>query len=598
MAEYNQCLKNAQQIDPKATLCAQWVCEQNTTAAQVAKFCHCQSPYPPPPPGQPCPHGANTPVVVFDTPTSTCFCCCSCFAYGTPVATAPGQYRAIETFAVLDPVLAAGGDLQWKELTVEFSNGVLPHSEHGKTMMTVYYGDVAAPRSLVVTPDHVFLLASGKLKRAEMLVPGTDQLVDPQGNPVALLAKETGGWFGGVHHIATTKTVAVSLEGHLLDSNGVVTGDWAVQIADLEGGALGGILDHAEGAPVDTTDAFMEAHPHLGSNRFAAVAAPELDLQEARPGKFRPYGQRMLEVPEDACTFISRRQAQSILANPTAPQRPVTSIAGQDAAWYLFRLYGAFYPDVHFELVWDELLPNAYSWETFGVKIVVLSGGLVRTPGISFSGLALVLAHEIGHLYGGPPLVPDTEYSCEGQADYAATSAVMRGSFYASQYPATVSSAVEEIRGFFDLIDPKLREGKPGATCNGISTDCRLDAMVAGMMMTALPACAGGPGVDYLVVESAVASHGEGEKDTQVRVSFNVDVNPATVEELRHWVFTPAAELVSAQVDGEDGAVVQLVAQLDPATEYRLTVANVLSSDGLSIENGKQTVPVYWDNPS
>src|ERR1044071_13188 len=114
MADRNQCLKNAQAIDPNARLCDEWRCEQRDTQTQITKFCHCQ---PPSPPQNPCPYGANSPVIVYDSPTTTCFCCCSCFAYGTPVAAAPGEYRAIETFAVLDPVLAAGGDLQWKELT-------------------------------------------------------------------------------------------------------------------------------------------------------------------------------------------------------------------------------------------------------------------------------------------------------------------------------------------------------------------------------------------------------------------------------------------------------------------------------------------------
>ncbi len=41
---------------------------------------------------------------------------------------------------------------------------------------------------------------------------------------------------GGLHHISTTTQFDGTLDGHLLNSNGVVTGDYTLQIHDEEQG--------------------------------------------------------------------------------------------------------------------------------------------------------------------------------------------------------------------------------------------------------------------------------------------------------------------------------------------------------------------------
>jgi hypothetical protein len=583
MADINQCLKNAQAIDPNAVLCEQWICEQSSNAQNLTKFCHCQAPYPP---QNPCPYGANTPVVVFKTPNSTCFCCCSCFAYGTRLAVGADQFKAIETFTRKDTVLAAGEDLDWKEYPVEFSSGVLPSLEHGKTMLTVYYGEAGQERSLVVTPDHVFLTEGKTLKRANLLVPGQDKLTTATGETVPVLATEIGGWYKGVHHIGTSADVATSVEGHLLNSEGIVSGDWSLQISTLPDTPETKSLLEIGGRE------YADRHAHLGNNVFRAIV-PGASIDELRPQGFKAYGSEPLSIPEDAELFITRQQAKDIYDNWT--HNPVSSTAGQDMAYYLMKLFRGFYPDIHFDLQWDEMLPNAYSFEQFGVKFVILAGGLVRTTGISYDSIALVLAHEVGHLIGGPPLTDSKKYSCQGQADYAATSAVLRGVFYMDEYPNVVMKGVDEIKSFFSHISPEHQGGAPDDTCNRISIECREEALLAGMMFAPLPACAGGPKVDFLTVLDAVAELLP--VGVRVTVAYSLPLDVASAQEAGNYTFSPSVEVVSATVNPEKADEVFLDVQLVQQTQYELTIKNVIAGDGKALKDDKAVVSVQWNSP-
>ncbi len=103
----------------------------------------------------------------------TCYCCCSCFANGTRIAI-PEGFKVIEQFLVGDKVLTAdtelsgtGIKLNWLTAKVTFSMGTSPNS-HEPVMVHIHHGEVG---SIVVTPDHLFLMPNGKLKRADRLVP-------------------------------------------------------------------------------------------------------------------------------------------------------------------------------------------------------------------------------------------------------------------------------------------------------------------------------------------------------------------------------------------------------------------------------------------
>jgi hypothetical protein len=588
MADRQTCLDNAKIIDPNAKLCDQWICDTDK-ASYVYKFCHCQ---PPNPPQNPCPYTGNSPVPTYDKEGNVCYCCCSCFAWGTRIATPEGD-KPIQNFVIGDQVLAAGADLAWTAYAVEFSQGIPPGPEYGKTMFTVYYQKAGGTaESMIVTADHVFLLADGSLKRTQYLVPGKDQLVAAaDGKPVDLLSMEAGGWYGGLHHIATGDGIADSVDGHLLNSKGIVTGDWALQMADIEGGHVKKAVFKKPAHAAALTRGYRDAHPHLEGEVFHH-AVKGAAWEHARPAGFRPYSQARSEVPEDACRFVTQQQARDIEKN--AKQAPASSIIGQDVVAYLFRLFKGFYPDINFELDWAQDLPNAYSWTTYDVPFVVLNGGLVRIQGMNFSTLAVVLAHEIGHLYGGPPLTGNGKYSCEGQADYAATVGVLRGVLFPTIYPSVAPAGVDGVKRLFDFIDPDHRHGVPGQTCDGLSTDCRLQAFRAGLVADDLPECAGGGKIEYLELESAVATLRTPDGLCDIVVTFNQALDPFSATHRDDYRLEPLAEILNAQMSPKKPSEVNLAAKLTKDQQYALVVENVINTRGVGFKGGIAKIAVTW----
>lgn len=583
MADKNQCLANAQKINPKAVLCDDWICSSPEEESQLDKFCHCQPPFPV---QNPCPYGANSPSPVYQG-GKVCYCCCSCFAWETPIAVptsvSKSGFKTIQTFEVNDTVYAAGSGLNWEEKTVEYSSGVSPNKDHGKTALTIYYDMGGTTSSLVVTPDHVFMLSDGSLKRAEFLDITKDELLTADGNPVHILAKELGGWFGGLHHIGTTNTVAESVEGHLLNSKGIVTGDWALQISNLVPS------EYDENTPRFGTKAYVENMGGLEGDIFH-VKVPGFDIDSVRPEDFKPYRLDSGNIPESASHFITKQQSIDIYENAT--QAPISSTSGKDIVHYLFKVFGAFYPDIQFRLLWDELLPNAHSWYELDVKFVVINGGLVRTEGVGFNELAVVIAHEIGHLIGGAPYEPgSTSCSCEGQADYAATSAILNGVFFPNLFLDIVIPGLDGVKTFFNYIDPAHKNGAPGNTCNYISIDCRLAAMEAGLSHKALPECAGGPKVDYLKIVSAKGTM-TAKKTASIVVEYDQAVDGSSSLDKANYSITGAT--ISKVSKGTSDKNVVITATLTAKNPTPLTAKNVTSKSREVFKGGKDSINITW----
>lgn len=147
-------------------------------------------------------------------------------AYGTQVGT-PTGYQSIETLEVGDALLASGEPLGWKTWAVKFSQGVPPDSSRSAslTMIFVRWDD----GEIIASPDHVFVRADLKLVQAQMLTPGI-QLLGADGGLVTVEAVLAGQWAGGIHAIGTNAPwPAAQLAGHLLSTQGVVTGDFFVE---------------------------------------------------------------------------------------------------------------------------------------------------------------------------------------------------------------------------------------------------------------------------------------------------------------------------------------------------------------------------------
>ena len=161
----------------------------------------------------------------------SCFCCCSCLAFGTPIKT-PEGVKAIELFNIGDSVAVGSWDkskLGWADGSVQFSSGTDPGS-----LNTMIFIGIGEGRQIIATPDNLFLMSNGKLKRADRLVPNRDQILTAENSALGVTAVVSGQWTKGLHHIATGLEFTGSLDGHLINANGIVSGDYCLQINQHE----------------------------------------------------------------------------------------------------------------------------------------------------------------------------------------------------------------------------------------------------------------------------------------------------------------------------------------------------------------------------
>lgn len=229
------CLENLRKIDPRAVLCPAQTCRD--AERYLRSVCNCLPPYTngctePRKPGC-CVYGPTSPIPVY-SPTGFCYCCCGSAESPTAVAVDRTTFKAINEFAVGDKVLVATKpDLSaWEQAPVAFSSGTGPGSD--SPTIQVRYGDPNQPETLIVAGRQLFLLAGGKLKQASRLVAGQDQLVRADGSATPIIDVLGGIAADTLHCIATSTEPATRLAGHLMVVNGVVCGDYALQLGNLE----------------------------------------------------------------------------------------------------------------------------------------------------------------------------------------------------------------------------------------------------------------------------------------------------------------------------------------------------------------------------
>jgi hypothetical protein len=572
------CKENLAKI-PGGVLCT----DQHCTDAQnyYHAVCNCQPPYqngcPTPPTPNCCSYSATSPILVLGP--QPCYCCCGCFANGTLIAVNRDDTRPVQDFLVGDQVRVAMNPqlTEWAQIPVAFSSGTGPESQ--SPMIQIRFGDDANPETIIATREQLFLVTGQKLKRASKLVPDVDQLIRADGSAAKVLDMTAGVFTTGVHQIATTTYPTTNMAGHLLVANGVVCGDYSLQVTDLDSAQPQLMAEGHAKLPEFGTKAYAQRHAHLFASAVKAHPTNRV-YRAASGGGFEPFElAEPVAVPKDATSFFTQVQAADIEQN--APRQPVYSGAGKDITNYLFKLYKGFYPAVSFYLDEANELPNAYAFFQYGVPFVVVNGGLVRTDVVQYESLAFIMAHQLSVLYGGEPK-DDDGYTCKGQADYAAILAIFPYVWFGLYAVPLIQPAIDQITKLFAFIDPDHRGGKPGNTCDFISIDCRLEAMAAAANTQNLPECAGGPPTPTLEVTGAVA----GSDGASVTVSFNEAVDPQTAERVGSYEFTPLAPASAATVSA-DALSVTVQAAFTPSTDYVVRVQDVLSADGHPIVQSK-----------
>lgn len=421
------------------------------------------------------------PVFVFDPTTNAgCYCCCSCLALGTPISI-PGGQKAVETFQLGDEVLAAGKDLKWEPEKVEFSQGTAAGTRNAFSVFVVY-----GEQSLIVTSDHLFLMEDGTLKRADRLS-SQDSLVRPDGSKIGITAVHIGDFYGGFHHIATKREKPnENLDGHLVVTNGVVSADYAIQLFIRAGEEVPGLVTSHNSLPIVGTREYAAEHGESKS-LLEGVPLRSFDIVDVGTGPnlgrgtFVPAEHTKINIPPDACSFLSDDDAEQI--RQTQQFRPFTDPIGQQWAQYLCTQYAAFYPAVKYLVDWADDTVNAYAYIDQGQRYVTVKGGLLRLSVMGLEGIALVLAHETAHHYGGAPTFP-SGLSCEGQADYAGANVIMRRVWFGAYYLQMMIPAIDQLNAF---LGGSAGDGVP---CGHPAGPCRIQTYRAALQAGQKPACA------------------------------------------------------------------------------------------------------------
>jgi hypothetical protein len=446
------------------------------SATQAAGQCpraHCQARIEPL--VQACTENAQAGNLVFldraKSPGGSCHCECGGFAIDTPVAIDAGESMALDRIEAGASVLALGRDGQWRPTLVALGRR---HRQPGRPMHRAIHVEVANGTTIVTTAGHVFLLGDrSTLRRADRLQPG-DELLDARTlAPVAIERIEAATYQGAMRNLGVVASDAgPGPWGHLLDTAGLVSGDYSVQLA---------------GADADAGPAAQ-----AGSGSWSSLHARAPD--GVAPLRF-VSGPRT-PIPSDAIPFLPPGEDRAAAGK----LRPLDDPAALAMAEYLLNKYQRAYPEVVFQLAWENDKVNAVVHKDGDVRTVTIMGGAFRHVDMGAEGAGLILAHELGHHFGGEPKSQSAAHawaSCEGQADYWGAAVAQRNVWWG---PQAVENTRKGARQLYRVMTGGL--AKPGAgsatsratgLCGNPPPTCRRDTYLAGNRLDPKPACAGDP---------------------------------------------------------------------------------------------------------
>lgn len=526
-------------------------------------------------------------VPVFDPNTGACcLCACSCAAYDTPVAIGKGQTKPIQLFELGDPVLARENG-QWVSKTVKFSNGTSSTSIQPE-MCYITYELNGEEQTIVVTLDHTFLTPGNKLIRADQLMAGSELQV-AAGGITPILKFEVNSYEGGIWNIATSdKGVPTSLEGHLIDTQGLISGDYAVQLffneLSKQGLAVSGDLmphfntekyvENLKSEEARIMPAFQESPPEINLANFLAAGVGGLSSRQAAPGEggiflHLDYA-HILQVPEFATNtqgYLTTKQAAEVKIRDSIVPASVPGMTD-----WLFTLFHAFYPEINFILDLPNQKANAFALRLSDQMNVLMQGGLVRAKQLGWEGTALILGYLVDRLLGEPD--GSDGFTCKPVADFNAVGRLIN--VFNPLYFCVIPNALQQITDLFDSL--KSKEDDPVGDCHSTTLDCRIETYKRAMQYLPLPECAGGPAV-YLKVTGA-----QGEKNGKAVVEFNDSLDIEEASDAKNYQLDPKVELKEAQVITPQNDSVRLIDDFTAGKKYKVTVSNVRSVGGLTLD--------------
>lgn len=543
MCDYNRCMKIQQKID---------------------NSCHSRHWEP------------GSPYVLDNPDGSVCYCCCSCFAHNTPIAVNGTDYKLVQDFRKNDKVFAADANLNWKEVTVDFCTNI----EGAKTkafMVNIRWG-TQDYEQITVTEDHLFLIPGVP---SRVLIPAgalnvNDHLIRPDGSTVKITQVVAGMQDGGVYQLATGEPKN-TVDGHLLNSNGVISADFA-----LQAGYIGGQLDKS------LLVADIDKRLHVSSEAYSKKYNSKETLKFMASPDLWPKGftitpkHNLYVVPSDAASFMTHAQAQDIMDNKEAPTRPFSNNYAIGMVEYLWVLFKGFYPDINYVMDWNNSLPNAYAFNSYSQQYILITGGLLRQSSLDKDGLSLIISQALAHLNvaesEGKPIV------CTGVADYNSVE-YLGNVFRDKTYIEVFRNGLGQVEQLWNYISDANRKGRD--KCSDPAIDCRIETFKAASYMDPLPACADPDFVPF-EVKKATSKKGDGT----VEVTFSNHLNDNTALTLTNYEIVPYVEITDAKVSERDPKKIILSAVLFEKEDYALTISNVLSANGYELDPNPTTLPL------
>jgi hypothetical protein len=508
----------------------------------------------------------DTPFMVQDTCSGKpcwCYCCCSCFTRDTPLEQSPGQYVLVQDVHAGDHLMVCGADLQWKPGVVETSSSDVAVSRYdGMYLISYKFEEEELPRSILVSPDHLFMRATDRtLKAVQHLIAG-DELMRNDGRSATVIFVARGSYETSLHTLSMEGEFdGVHLDGHLLNANGLVTTDYTVQAYYATHNINETLLfkPSHQGPLVEVGQPeYLERFPNPHLERFLAD-------RSQWPQGFSPIDQPLVNVPETAKGFVIEGYAEQILKNGKFSSP--TNLTPRLAVYKVFGYLRALNPGVIYLLDWNNPLPNAYGWESAGQSLVLVTGGLARLEGLFTEGLSLILSSVQARMNGAP---------CVGDADYVGMSKIMRDIWPTEMVPTVFPGAMDQVSAVLGLIQEPII----GNTCEAPDTACRMESFVRGISFRGVPECAK-PVVEQFELQRAAAQ----PNLTKIVLTFSVPVEVATATTKDNYTLSPEVAVTDAQVSAKNNAIVNLtVAGLTKGTSYLLTVRNVLSAKGTPID--------------
>jgi hypothetical protein len=436
--------------------------------------------------------GKDVKVVTRREDGTCCYCWCSCVAHGTLVMMAGEKNKPIELIELGDRVLVVGSESEkrrWIPREVTHSKGSpaeMPDGSGPPNNETIYRVQFQG-KVLLVNASHLFWTINKKTKeqalvRADRLYRDIYYLTSPEFEPVEI---EEDVWYGpykgGLWGIATSKS-DTSIDAHLINTEGVVSGDFYLQTV------------YTETVPGVSTR-LLEL-PQIGSPEYFAKysnAGLASNYEKLSPSDERFTPARRFEAQAGDRSFMptwSETPLPKML-------RPLDDTVTLQKAQQIEALFKGFYPEINFVLNWNDNTANAYARLDSGKRYVFMLGGLIRHKHIGWQGLALVYAHEVGHHYAGEPRYPSPNDwgSCEGQADYWASLVSMRKVYPGEEYLDVMFPAIDQLYNFFSkglLITLSLEEQNRyfALGCTHPPADCRKETFEAGVEFKKKPDCA------------------------------------------------------------------------------------------------------------